>query len=334
MTGSLAAPAGVPARTGHASSACDICGMRQAHTLSLHDDRYGYPGRFTLLHCTGCGHRRLDVRMSDVQIGDLYTRFYPRSQLDIESWSAPAPTRGLAAWWRGDAANAFRWVPPNVRVLDIGCGFGESLGYHRARGCDAHGAEADANILRVAERHGLNVRHGLFDAHHYEPASFDVVTLDQVVEHVVDPVALLRGIHHVLKPGGLLVLSTPNAEGWSARVFGRHWIHWHAPYHLQFFTPASMARAAADAGLVVEQRRTITNALWLDFQLCHLASLPQAGEASAFWSPKRPRSTARRIALRLARLPHQLGLNPVVTRLMDALHLGDNVLYMLRRPAE
>jgi 2-polyprenyl-3-methyl-5-hydroxy-6-metoxy-1,4-benzoquinol methylase len=330
MTGSLFAPAGAPPHTGDASGACDICGMRQAHTLALHDDRYGYPGQFALLHCMDCGHRRLDVKMSDAQIGDLYTRFYPRSQLDIESWSAPAFARGIAAWWRGDMANAFRWVPPNVRVLDIGCGFGESLGYHRARGCDAHGVEADENILRVAKRHGLQVRHGLFDATHYEPASFDVVTLDQVIEHTVEPITVLCGIHHVLKPGGLLVLSTPNADGWGAWLFGRRWIHWHAPYHLQFFSRESMKRAAADAGFVLERRVTVTPSPWLDYQWGHLVTFSRTCQPSPYWRSELPRSLAQRIALRLLLYVNRVGINAAVTRLMDALGRGDNAVYLLR----
>ena len=309
---------------------CALCGTRMSVESSLHDDRYGYPGQFALLRCLGCGHRRLDARMSEAQIGDLYTRFYPRSQLDIEGWSAPTSTHGLAAWWRGDAANAFRWVPPNVRVLDIGCGFGESLGYHGTRGCDAHGVEADANILRVAQRHGLQVRHGLFDPAHYEPASFDVVTLDQVIEHIADPVRVLRGIRQVLKPGGLLVLSTPNADGWGARLFGRRWIHWHAPYHLQFFSRESMKRAAADAGFTLERRVTVTPSSWLDYQWGHLVTFPRGSQPSPYWQPQFRRSLAQRIALRLLLYVHRAGINAAATRLMDALGRGDNGVYLLR----
>lgn len=312
---------------------CGICGVRSQADRHLYDDRYGYPGTFTLSLCPACGHRRLDAPMNEAQIADLYTRFYPRSALDIESWSPLPQSDGPGAWWRGERASAMRWVPPNVRVLDIGCGFGESLGYHRNRGCDAHGVEADANILRVAERHGLKVRHGLFDPSHYEPSSFDVVTLDQVVEHLTDPVAVLRGVRKVLKPGGMLVLSTPNARGWGARIFGQRWIHWHAPYHLQFFSKASLTRAATDAGLVVEQQKTVTPSSWLDFQFCHLVTCPPAGEPSVFWSLTHRRSTAQRVALRLARLPHQLGLGVLLTRLLDALRVGDNVVYVLRKPA-
>lgn len=272
--------------------------------------------------------------MSETRIAELYTRYYPRSELDIESWSPPEECTGIGAWWRGERASALRWVPPMVRVLDIGCGFGESLGYHRNRGCDAHGVEADANILRVAERYGLNVRHGLFDARHYAPRSFDVVTLNQVIEHVADPAQVLAGIRQVLEPGGLLVLSTPNADGWGARLFGDRWIHWHAPYHLQFFSRASMARAAEAAGLVLERHVTVTPSAWLDYQWAHLVTYPRPGVPSAYWRPQQGhRSVAQRIVLRLLRWINRLGLNAVVTRLMDAAGHGDNGVYLLRRPA-
>ena len=314
------------------AATCAVCGTPERVQFSLADDRYGYRGPFTLLRCPGCGHRRLDVRMSPAEIGELYTTYYPRSTFDVLDWTPPAESKQPVAWWRGDRASAFRWVARDVRVLDIGCGFGESLGYHRARGCDAHGVEADANILRVAERHGLQVRHGLFDPDAYEAASFDVVTLDQVIEHLADPQQVLRGVERVLKPGGMLVLSTPNADGWGARLFGRRWIHWHAPYHQQFFSARSLARAAAAAGLQVERCMTVTSHRWLDFQFCHLAAPGRSGVPSPFWATG-ARSTRQRIALRLARLPHQLGVGALLTRLMDALRLGDNRVALLRKPA-
>jgi 2-polyprenyl-3-methyl-5-hydroxy-6-metoxy-1,4-benzoquinol methylase len=328
------AAAAVQGSDSRRDQSCPVCGgaTRLAGTRS--DDRYGYPGAFALLHCPACGHRRLDATMSEAQIADLYTRYYPRSELNIESWSPPGEYAGIGAWWRGERANALHWVPPNVRVLDVGCGFGESLGYHLNRGCDAHGVEADANILRVAKRYGLNGRHGLFDPRHYAPQSFDVVTLNQVIEHVVDPAQVLAGIRQVLKPGGLLVLSTPNADGWGARIFGDRWIHWHAPYHLQFFSRKSMACAAEAAGLELERHVTVTPSAWLDYQWAHLVTYPDPGVASAYWRPRNGgRSVAQRIALRLLRWVDRLGLNAALTRLMDATGHGDNGVYLLRKPA-
>jgi len=320
-----------PLTVGARPLACAACAGAMRPERTLFDDRYGYPGRYRMVACEACGHRTLDAQMDAWQVSDLYTRYYPRSKLDVESWSPPKEIAGVAAWWRGARASAFRWVPRSVSVLDIGCGFGESLGYHRARGCDAHGVEADRNILRVAERYGLNVKVGLFDASQYEPASFDVVTLDQVIEHLADPSAVMRGIHRVLKPGGLLVLSTPNADGWGARCFGQRWIHWHAPYHLQFFSSQSMARCATQAHFRVDRRITITNAAWLDFQWGHLVTRPAIGQPSGYWTKLRQRSLPQRVALKLLHMLDRVGVNALLTRFMDAVGRGDNVVYLLRK---
>ena len=314
-------------------SACPVCGGDVQPKAIVFDDRYGYPGRFWVVRCGTCDHLAVDADLPTAEVERLYTNFYPRSTFDVDAWQPAMPAPRPIEWWQGLRASAFRWVPRNVRVLDIGCGFGEALGYHRARGCDAHGVEADANILRVAQRHSLQVRVGLFDAASYAPSSFDVVTLDQVIEHVAEPVSVLRGVEQVLKPGGMAVLSTPNAQGWGARVFGNRWIHWHAPYHQQFFTPESMQRAARAAGLQLESMRTVTNSAWLRFQWCHLAAPTREGERSVFWNPSLSRSPLQRGLFRLAALADRLGINAALTRLFDLLGIGDNRVVVLRKSA-
>ncbi len=310
---------------------CLVCaGLTQA-VGDRFDDRYGYPGCYVVHRCAGCGHMQMAVSMSPQQIASLYTDYYPRSERTLDDWQPPGEETGVRAWWSGTRASAFRWVPPGVRVLDIGCGFGESLGYHRARGCDAHGVEADANIVRVAQRYGLNARHGLFDATQYAADSFDFVTLDQVIEHMADPQALLEGVHRILKPGGRLVVATPNVEGWGARVFGRRWLHWHAPYHQQFFTRRSLAQAAAAHGFVIEQHATITNSAWLGYQAGHLVTFSSEGVPSAFWSTRTPRTLGQRILLKLLSFVDRAKVNNLITRAFDAVGLGDNMLCVFRK---
>lgn len=321
----------------HGSSDAGRCRLCQAasptEAICVFDDRYGYPGEFALETCPNCGHRALRVDMNAQQVAALYAQYYPRKAFDIDAWTPAREEFGIKAWWRGSRASAYRWVDRGVRVLDIGCGLGESLGYHRARGCDAHGVDADANVMRVAERHGLQMRVGLFDAAHYAPASFDFVTLDQVIEHVADPVALLRGVASILKQDGHVILSTPNAQGWGARVFGRRWIHWHAPYHQQFFSRASIQLAAQAAGLRVQSSRTVTTSAWLGFQWSHLACPTRPGQASAFWSSEVPRTAWQRTLLRLLAVPGRLGIDALLTRVFDALSLGDNRVFVLRKEA-
>lgn len=260
---------------------CPVCSSEMVADGRLYDDRYGYPDVYAMYRCRKCNHCSLDVKMTAGQLTDMYTNYYPRSEMDVMKWSPPEEEPPLRRWWLGHGSSAFRWVPPNVCVLDVGCGFGQSLGYHMARGCDVHGVEADENIRRVAEHHGLNVKVGLFDADNYQKDSFDYVTLDQVVEHVAEPVSFLAGVNDVLKPGGMAVVSTPNAQGWGSRLFGKKWIHWHAPYHQQFFSAESMRIVAGKTGFDVVDVRTITNSEWLHYQWLHLLTYPVQGKPSS-----------------------------------------------------
>ena len=312
---------------------CPIC-KAQSKTWreGLYDDRYGYPGFFSLRGCEACRHQQLDAVLSREQLRTLYTDFYPRANFDLADFTPHQEVNGFSAWINGDRSSAFRWVPKDVRVLDIGCGFGNTLAYHEARGCEAWGVEADENVRRVAEKYGFKVHVGLFDPSRYDPNSFDYVTLDQVIEHVTDPIETLRGVAHVLKSGGLAILSTPNGSGWGAKVFGRRWINWHAPYHLHCFSQTSMRLAAEQAGLVMERSMTITPSAWLYYQWLHVFTYPEEGNPSIFWAPGGTWSLMKRIGRQALTIAHRGKINHVITRVFDALGVGDNRLFFLRKP--
>ena len=291
---------------------CPICTAADPSVdRTLYDDRFAHPGAWTLLACAACGHRWLDVCPDPAAIAELYAAHYPRT-----AGPAAPPHRASAA----------AWVPANVAVLDIGCGTGDALAGHRARGCTVRGVEADVRAVELARARGLEIDHGAFDPAGYLPESYDVVTLDQVVEHFTDPVAALGGIRGVLRPGGTVVLATPNAASAIARIAGDRWIHWHAPYHLHFFTRDSLARAAERAGLAVVDVRTITQPDWLSYQWIHALTRPRPGARSRLWDP-----TARDPRIRAMRALRFLGGERVVSRVLDRLGRGDNFVARLRK---
>jgi 2-polyprenyl-3-methyl-5-hydroxy-6-metoxy-1,4-benzoquinol methylase len=318
--------------TSLAFQCCRICGGNIDLENCVYDDRYGYSDFFYIYKCISCGHRFLNCEFTSAQLVELYTDYYPRSTYDVSKYKPAESAHGFSAWLNGVARSAYCWIPENVRVLDIGCGFGESLGYHKARGCDVYGVEADENIRRVADSYGFNVHVGLFDPDQYEPDFFDYVTLDQVIEHVIDPIETLRGIARVLKPGGVAILSTPNSNDWGARLFGHRWINWHAPYHIQHFSRASMRIAAEKSGMLVERARTLTSSEWLHYQWNHMLMYPSMGEPSPFWSPKVKRKLADKLILVALSLVHRSKINHIITRLFDSLSVGDNYLFFLRKP--
>jgi len=312
---------------------CPVCKSVSLLPFGVrYDDRYGYPGVFALAKCRDCGHIFLENEFTPLQLRELYSNYYPRSTYKLEDHRPYVERTGWRAWLDGEQSSPFRWVPRNVRVLDIGCGFGESLGYYEARGCEAYGVEADENIRRVAEKFGYKAHVGLFDPEVYEEDYFDYITMGQVIEHVTDPVQTLRGIARVLKPGGVAILSTPNAGGWGAMTFGSRWINWHAPYHLQFFTVRSMRLAAEQAGLVLERSITVTPSAWLHFQWMQMLAFPPEGKPSMFWTHSDKWSRAQRITIRILGKVYRDKVNHVISRFFDAVGAGDNRLYFLRKP--
>jgi SAM-dependent methyltransferase len=141
------------------------------------------------------------------------------------------------------------------RLLEVGCGQGLFLTQARTAGWSTVGVEILPSLVQVARAtHGLEVVQGELSSAGFEPDSFDVVYMNEVIEHVVDPVELMVEVRRILAPGGVAVLRTGSAESWSARFRGGGWWYYHfCPHgHIRFFGPRSaraLARAAGFEGV-------------------------------------------------------------------------------------
>jgi 2-polyprenyl-3-methyl-5-hydroxy-6-metoxy-1,4-benzoquinol methylase len=102
-------------------------------------------------------------------------------------------------------------VKPTGRLLDVGTHLGWFLNVLQTGPWQTQGIEPSPTASKIArERLGLDVRTGYLEADTFPPASFDIVTLIDVMEHVTHPVELLRIVHRVLKPDGIVFIKTPN----------------------------------------------------------------------------------------------------------------------------
>jgi len=313
---------------------CPICTTNNnAVTSDVFDDRYGYPEVFSVYQCQQCGHQFLEHNFSSSDLEDLYTNYYPRSKFSIEDYEPLTFNNNFKGWFDGDR-RAHTYVPKNVRVLDIGCGFGGSIGYHNARGCEAYGVEADSNIQKVKDKFGFNIKVGLFDANDYETEFFDFITMDQVLEHTVNPIEILSGISKIIKSNGTVIITIPNPNGWGAKLFGRRWINWHIPYHLQHFSKKSVQLSAEKSGFDIQTIKTVTTSEWLHYQWMSLIAYPDLGEKSVFWDG-RVRSLSKfsikYVGFAFFTLLHKIKVNHIVTRLFDSIGLGDSYIIILKK---
>ncbi|HZT83575.1 MAG TPA: class I SAM-dependent methyltransferase, partial [Gemmataceae bacterium] len=95
------------------------------------------------------------------------------------------------------------------------------------------------------------------------PASFDRVTMWQSLEHVHDPLAVLRAAHRLLVPGGELLVAVPTIDSLAFRWFGPHWLGLDLPRHLTHFTPGTLGAMLLRAGFTVERVGRQRHSGWL-----------------------------------------------------------------------
>jgi SAM-dependent methyltransferase len=150
-------------------------------------------------------------------------------------------------------------------LLDIGCGPGFFLKTAIARGWEAHGIEPSAQAAAHARSLGAAITEGFFNAQsaaapEFQNASFDVVNLTNVLEHVPDAAATLKRAAGLLPPGGILCVGVPNdfspfqIAAKSAAKTGEWWLA--PPHHLNYFDFESLEGAITKLGLTVVERTT------------------------------------------------------------------------------
>jgi SAM-dependent methyltransferase len=145
-------------------------------------------------------------------------------------------------------AHIDRLRPAKGRLLDVGTAAGAFLKAAKDDGWDVTGVEPNRWLADWGRtEYGVTIHVGSIDDVVLPPASFDVVTLWDVIEHTPDPMHVLRRAHQLLAPGGLLVVNYPDIGSWIARAMGRKW-PFLSSVHLYYFTRSTMRAALDRAG--------------------------------------------------------------------------------------
>jgi len=145
-------------------------------------------------------------------------------------------------------------------LLDVGCGDGDFVLAMQDYGWRTQGVDLDPAAVEFARQRGADVRLGLLSEQHYESDTFDCIVMSHAIEHVADPVGILRECYRILKPGGRLVLATPNIDGQFHGKFRQHWVHLDPPRHLYLFGPRTLSEAVRRAGFQKQRSFTVLGA--------------------------------------------------------------------------
>lgn len=140
--------------------------------------------------------------------------------------------------------------------LDIGCATGVLVKYMKDSGWDSSGVELCGPAAEYGSRtRGIDIFSGTVEQAGYGNDSFDVVHCSHLIEHLNDPSAYMDEIYRILKPGGLFLCTTPNSDGFQARLFGGKWRSAIAD-HMVLFSKKTLVRLLKSKSFTVETVKT------------------------------------------------------------------------------
>ena len=276
---------------------CPLCRCKKCHkVVEATDHQWGIEGRFTVVQCDQCKHGYMNPRPTLETLAACYPSDYgphqlqPAAVLPLDdsttknhaAVSTPWYLRYLPLRYIPGLRRFFYWltdersqVTPSPFVVnsrpgsgaspqafELGCAAGAYLARLQTLGWQVAGIEPGDGPVKMAQAAGLDVRQGTLDTVSIEPESFDFAASWMVIEHVPDPRTTLTQLFTLLKPGGQLAISVPNAGCWEPRIFGANWDAWDLPRHLHHFSPGSIRRLLKECGfqeIQVTHQRTLLN---------------------------------------------------------------------------
>jgi SAM-dependent methyltransferase len=221
---------------------CPICGGTQISPLLTAPDRFHLRREmYSLVGCSFCNGVWLASPPNPAEMGLHYTEDYHKAIVAAGEGSA-------ASRWKDQRTLISRYKNGGT-ILDLGCSSGGFLSTMKGKEWQLYGIEMEETTAeRARASTGAEVFVGDVVDAPFLPASFDVITCFDVLEHVYNPRQFLMKAREWLKPGGIFYAMMPNIDSWEARVFGTHWYGLELPRHLFHFSPKSLRYLMNETG--------------------------------------------------------------------------------------
>jgi 2-polyprenyl-3-methyl-5-hydroxy-6-metoxy-1,4-benzoquinol methylase len=283
---------------------CNLCGSWDATEIYPAAERpNGHGPSNDLYACTSTAYGVCGPIVKCSRCGLVYQSPIPASSQIVEAYDDVVDQRyeeersGRIETFSRDLASVQRHERGG-RLLDIGSHIGLFLDVARAAGWQVAGLEPSRWSVERARERGLDVRHGTLETVRFPDGSFDVVTMWDVVEHLADPIAELRRIHRLLRPNGLLALSTMNVDALFPKLAGRRW-PWYMQMHLVYFSRRTLHNMLAKAGFRVVEMSPHKRVVRLSYLVSRVEPYSRLAYRALDWLVRLTRQGDRLVAVDL-----------------------------------
>jgi 2-polyprenyl-3-methyl-5-hydroxy-6-metoxy-1,4-benzoquinol methylase len=216
---------------------CNLCGC-QASAVVYRKWEY------TIVRCEECGLVFVNPRTVSVESDEYFKDAY------LDGMEAEGKMRPEVRVIYDEILDILDRMGTSGRLLDVGCAMGHFAHHASERGWMVRGVEASPYAVEHARRQfGIDaiVTSDIRTAG-FAPDSFDAVVLVEVIEHLPDPLGTLAEIHRLLRPGGIVILTTPNFSSFASMVLREEWMAVIPTGHLYYFDGASLGATLHAAG--------------------------------------------------------------------------------------
>jgi len=231
---------------------CPLCNSDHQQLFSnLKDLEYNCGKTFNFSKCTKCSFVWLNPTPSQESLNSFYPSNY--HGFNTQSNFVIKNLYKLVNYFRLKKYSDFL-KKPKSNLLDVGCA--DANYFDTLKKISPHvyctGVENNQEIVSKAREYGRNVKLGtIYDLD--QSLKYDLIIMNNLIEHVRDPVQELRKAGSLLNSGGVIFIETPNTDSWDFKLFKRYWGGLHTPRHTFLFNPRSINALCKLTKLKVEK---------------------------------------------------------------------------------